>query len=247
MQIAVLVEQMRREGFEVLLSRPMVITQKIDDVLCEPYETLYVDVPDDYLGGVMKSISERKGKIEDMNAHNGRTSLQAYVPTRGLIGFEFELMNLTSGHGIHSHLFREYAPHAGHMQTRSTGTLVSSEGGEATAYALDTIQERGKLFVTAGDQVYEGMIVGENPRTDDLPVNPTRSKQLTNFRASGSDKGIQLTPPILFSLERAIEYIANDELVEATPKSIRLRKRILDSNVRLRERKRIEAELEAAG
>jgi GTP-binding protein len=133
------------------------------------------------------------------------------------------------------------------MHTRSTGTLVSSEGGEATAYALDTIQERGKLFVTAGDQVYEGMIVGENPRTDDLPVNPTRSKQLTNFRASGSDKGIQLTPPILFSLERAIEYIANDELVEATPKSIRLRKRILDSNVRLRERKRIEAELEAAG
>ena len=246
MQIAVLVEQMRREGFEVLLSRPMVITQRIDDVLCEPYETLYVDVPDDYLGGVMKSISERKGKIEDMSAHNGRTSLQACVPTRGLIGFEFELMNLTSGHGIHSHLFKEYAAHAGHMQTRSTGTLVSSEGGEATAYALDTIQDRGKLFVTAGDQVYEGMIVGENPRTDDLPVNPTRSKQLTNFRAAGGDKGIQLTPPVLFSLERAIEYIANDELVEATPKSIRLRKRTLDSNVRLRERKRTEAELEAA-
>ena len=247
MQIAVLVEQMRREGFEVLLSRPMVITQRINDVLCEPFETLYVDVPDDYLGGVMKSISERKGKIEDMNAHNGRTSLQAYIPTRGLIGFEFELMNLTSGHGIHSHLFKEYAPHAGHMQTRSTGTLVSSEGGEATAYALDTIQERGKLFVAAGDQVYEGMIVGENPRTDDLPVNPTRSKQLTNFRAAGSDKGIQLTPPILFSLERSIEYIAPDELVEATPKSIRLRKRTLDSNARLRERKRMEAELEAAG
>ncbi len=246
MQIAILVEQMRREGFEVLLSRPMVITKKINDTLCEPYETLYVDVPDDYLGGVMKSISERKGKIEDMSAHNGRTSLQACIPTRGLIGFEFELMNLTSGHGIHSHLFKEYAPHAGHMQTRGSGTLVSSEGGEATAYALDTIQDRGKLFVTAGDQVYEGMIVGENPRTDDLPVNPTRSKQLTNFRAAGSDKGIQLTPPIIFSLERAIEYIAPDELVEATPKSIRLRKRILDSNVRLRERKRIEAELEAA-
>ncbi|MFZ4768296.1 MAG: GTP-binding protein, partial [Roseimicrobium sp.] len=236
MQIAVLVEQMRREGFEVLVSRPMVITKRIDDELCEPFETLYVDVPDDYLGGVMKSISERKGRIEDMSAHNGRTSLQAYVPTRGLIGFEFELMNLTSGHGIHSHLFREYAPHAGAMQTRSTGTLVSTEGGEATGYALDTIQVRGKLFIGAGEQVYDGMLIGENPRADDLPVNPTRSKQLTNFRAAGSDKGIQLTPPIRFSLERAIEYIAPDELVEATPKNIRLRKRTLDSGMRQREK-----------
>ncbi len=245
MQIAVLVEQMRREGFEVLVSRPMVITKRINDELCEPFETLYVDVPDDYLGGVMKSISERKGQIEDMSAHNGRTSLTACVPTRGLIGFEFELMNLSSGHGIHSHLFREYAPHAGAMQTRSTGTLVSTESGEATGYALDTIQVRGKLFIGAGEPVYDGMLVGENPRTDDLPVNPTRSKQLTNFRAAGSDKGIQLTPPIRFSLERAIEYIAPDELVEATPKSIRLRKRTLDSNQRNKEKKRLEAELEA--
>ncbi len=245
MQIAVLVEQMRREGFEVLVSRPMVITKRLNEELCEPYETLYVDVPDDYLGGVMKSISERKGKIEDMAAHNGRTSLTACVPTRGLIGFEFELMNLSSGHGIHSHLFREYAPHAGPMQTRSTGTLVSTESGEATSYALDTIQVRGKLFIGAGESVYDGMLVGENPRTDDLPVNPTRSKQLTNFRAAGADKGIQLTPPIRFSLERAIEYIAPDELVEATPKSIRLRKRTLDSNQRNKEKKRLEAELEA--
>ncbi len=247
MQIAVLVEQMRREGFEVLVSRPMVIMQRIDDVLCEPFETLYVDVPDDYLGGVMKSISERKGKIEDMSAHNGRTNLQAVVPTRGLIGFEFELMNLTSGHGIHSHLFKEYAPHAGPMQTRTTGTLVSTEGGEATSYALDTIQVRGKLFIGAGELVYDGMLVGENPRADDLPVNPTRTKQLTNFRAAGSDKGVQLTPPLRFSLERAIEYIAPDELVEATPKSIRLRKRVLDHSTRLRERKKMEAALEGEG
>jgi GTP-binding protein len=245
MQIAILVEQMRREGFEVLVSRPMVITKRINDELCEPFETLYVDVPDEYIGSVMKSISERKGQIEQMQAHNGRTSLEAYVPTRGLIGFEFELMNLTSGHGIHSHLFREYAPHAGIMQTRGTGTLVSTEGGEATSYALDTIQVRGKLFIGAGEQVYDGMLVGENPRADDLPVNPTRSKQLTNFRAAGADKGIQLTPPIRFSLERAIEYISNDELVEATPKSIRLRKRILDSNQRQREKKRLVQELEA--
>lgn len=246
MQIAVLVEQMRREGFEVLVSRPMVIMKRVNDELVEPFETLYVDVPDDYLGGVMKSISERKGKIEDMNAHNGRTSLQAYVPTRGLIGFEFDLMNLTSGHGIHSHLFREYAPHAGPMQTRSTGTLVSTEAGEATSYALDTIQVRGKLFIGAGEQVYDGMIIGENPRADDLPVNPTRSKQLTNFRAAGNDKGVQLTPPIRFSLERAIEYIAPDELAECTPKSIRLRKRTLDSSARQREKKKTEAQLEGA-
>ncbi len=246
MQIAVLVEQMRREGFEVLVSRPMVITKRINDVTCEPYETLYLDVPDDYLGPVMKSISERKGRIEDMAAHNGRTTVQAYIPTRGLIGFEFELMNLTSGHGIHSHLFREYAPHAGHMQTRNTGTLVSTESGEATSYSLDTIQVRGKLFVTAGDLVYDGMIIGENPRTDDLPVNPTRAKNLTNFRAAGGDKGIQLTPPMKFSLERAIEYIAPDELVECTPKNLRLRKRTLDSAQRQREKKKSNAEIEAA-
>jgi GTP-binding protein len=246
MQIAVLVEQMRREGFEVLVSRPMVITKRIDDVTCEPFETLYLDVPDDYLGPVMKCISERKGRIEDMNAHNGRSTVQAYIPTRGLIGFEFELMNLTSGHGIHSHLFREYAPHAGHMQTRNTGTLVSTEGGEATSYSLDTIQVRGKLFVTAGDLVYDGMIIGENPRTDDLPVNPTRAKNLTNFRAAGGDKGIQLTPPMKFSLERAIEYIAPDELVECTPKNLRLRKRTLDSSQRQREKKKSNAEIEAA-
>jgi GTP-binding protein len=246
MQIAVLVEQMRREGFEVLVSRPMVITKRINDVTCEPFETLYLDVPDDYLGPVMKCISERKGRIEDMNAHNGRSTVQSYIPTRGLIGFEFELMNLTSGHGIHSHLFREYAPHAGHMQTRNTGTLVSTEGGEATSYSLDTIQVRGKLFVTAGDLVYDGMIIGENPRTDDLPVNPTRAKNLTNFRAAGGDKGIQLTPPMKFSLERAIEYIAPDELVECTPKNLRLRKRTLDSAQRQREKKKSNAEIEAA-
>jgi len=244
MQIAVLVEQMRREGFEVLVSRPMVIMKRIDDVLCEPFETLYVDVPDEYLGNVMKSISERKGKIEDMSAHSGRTSLQAYVPTRGLIGFEFDLMNQTSGHGIHSHLFREYAPHAGPMQTRSTGTLVSTEGGEATSYALDTIQIRGKLFIGPGELVYDGMLIGENPRADDLPVNPTRSKNLTNFREAGGTKAIALSPPVRFSLERAIEYIAPDELAECTPKSIRLRKRTLDSSQRQREKKKTEAQLE---
>jgi GTP-binding protein len=240
MQIAVIVEQMRREGFEVCVSRPVAITKKADDgSVLEPFETLWVESPEEYVGGIMKRLAARKARIDDIKPHTHSTTIVATIPTRGIIGFEFELMNLTSGHGIFSHLFKEYAPHCGAMSTRTTGTLVSTEAGEATGYALDTIQVRGKLFVGPGDPVYDGMLVGENPRTDDLPVNPTRSKQLTNFRSAGGDKGIQLTPPIRFSLERAIEYIAPDELVEATPKSIRLRKRILDQAQRQREAKKM--------
>jgi GTP-binding protein len=240
MQIAVLVEQMRREGFEVCVSRPVVITQKsADGTTLEPFETLWVETPVDYVGGIMNRIIARKGRIEEVKPHAHTTTIVATIPTRGIIGFEFELMTLTSGHGIFSHLFKEYAPHCGTMSTRTTGTLVSTESGEATGYALDTIQIRGKLFVAPGDPVYDGMLVGENPRTDDLPVNPTRSKNLTNFREAGGAKAIALSPPVRFSLERAIEYIANDELVEATPKSIRLRKRILDSGLRARETKRM--------
>jgi GTP-binding protein len=240
MQIAVIVEQMRREGFEVCVSRPVAITKRDEDgTLLEPFETLWVESPEEYVGGIMKRLAARKGRIDDIKPHAHSTTITATIPTRGIIGFEFELMNLTSGHGIFSHLFQEYAPYCGAMSTRTTGTLVSTESGEATAYALDTIQVRGKLFIAPGDPVYDGMLVGENPRTDDLPVNPTRSKQLTNFRSAGGDKGIQLTPPIRFSLERAIEYIAPDELVETTPKSIRLRKRTLDHQQRMRELKKM--------
>ncbi len=246
MQIAVLVETMRREGFEVCVSRPIAITKTAEDgTVLEPYETLWVEAPQEYVGGIMNRLVARKGRIEEIKPHTYTTTMVATIPTRGIIGFEFELMNLTSGHGIFSHLFKEYAPHCGPMSTRTTGTLVASDPGEATSYALDTIQERGKLFIAPGDQVYEGMIVGENPRTDDLPVNPTRSKQLTNFRSAGNDKNAMLAPPIRFSLERAIEYIAGDELVETTPKSIRLRKRILDSNVRARELKKMKELAEA--
>ncbi len=246
MQIAVLVEQMRREGFEVCVSRPMAITKQAEDgTTLEPYETMWVETPEEYIGGIMKRISARRGRIEDIKPHIHSTTIVCTIPTRGIIGFEFELMNLTSGHGIFSHLFKEYAPHCGAMSTRTTGTLVSTEGGEATSYALDTIQARGKLFVAPGDMVYDGMIVGENPRTDDLPVNPTRSKNLTNFREAGTPKSIALSPPVRFSLERAIEYIAGDELVEATPKSIRLRKRILDQNLRARETKKMKDLVEA--
>jgi GTP-binding protein len=177
-----------------------------------------------------------------MNTKNGRTNLEVTIPTRGLIGFEFELLNLTSGEGIMSHLFKEYRPDSGDIRTRHTGTLVSMEKGEAMNYSLLNIETRGKLFVSPGENVYEGMIVGENPRTDDLPVNPTKAKHVTNHRAAGSDKTVNLTPAIKFSLERAIEYIEPDELVEATPNNIRLRKRILDANERKRAKKKAEAE-----
>ncbi|MBT3636651.1 MAG: translational GTPase TypA [Opitutae bacterium] len=239
MQVAVVVEEMRREGFEGLVSRPTVIKKEIDGRSHEPFETLYLEVPDDAVGGCMQSLANRKGQVESMSANRGRTSLQATIPTRGLIGFEFELLNLTSGEGIMSHLFKEYRPDSGDIRTRRTGTLVSMEKGESMTYALRNIETRGKLFIGAGDEVYEGMIVGENPRTEDLPVNPTKAKHVTNHRAAGSDKTETLTPALRFSLERAIEYIASDELVEVTPKNIRLRKRILDFNVRKRETKKI--------
>lgn len=241
MQVAVVVESMRREGFELLVSRPTVIKREIDGRLHEPFETLYLEVPDDALGGCIQALANRKGVVEAMSSRNGRTSLEATIPTRGIIGFEFELLNLTSGEGIMSHLFKEYRPDSGDIRTRGTGTLVSMEKGEAMTYALGNIETRGKLFVGPGEPVYEGMIVGENPRTDDLPVNPTKAKHVTNHRAAGSDKSVALTPPLRLSLERAIEYIEPDELVEATPKSIRLRKRILDSNERRRQSKKEKA------
>jgi GTP-binding protein len=240
MQIAVLVEQMRREGFEILVSRPSVILKKGEGKTQEPYETLYVEVPEEYVGSVMKTIAERKGLVTSMAVHPHSTFIEATITTRGLIGFEFDLMNQTSGHGVLSHLFLKYDDWAGPIPTRLSGTLVSMETGEATAYSLDMIQARGKLFIGAQDQVYEGQIIGENPRAEDLPMNPCKGKQLTNFRSAGADKGIQLTPPIRFTLERAIEYIAPDELVEATPENIRLRKRILDSGARRRESKKLE-------
>ena len=234
MQIAVLVETMRREGFEVLVSRPTVIKKTIDGVEMEPFETLWLEFPDDCTGGIMENLSNRRGKMTNMDTRNGTVFLEAEIPTRGLIGLEIDLVNATSGHGIMSHLFKEYRPKAGEISTRLTGTLVSMDAGKTTAYSLNALEDRGKLFVEAGTEVYEGMIVGENPRASDIPVNPTKAKQLTNFRSQGEGKGIQLSPPIEFSLERAIEYIAPDEFVEATPSHLRLRKRILNATLRKR-------------
>ena len=235
MQIAILVEQMRRENYEVLVSRPKVIVREIDGVNCEPFETVFIEVPDECANGTVRILGNRRGILENMEASgNGRTTIQATIPTRGLIGFEFELVNLTSGHGIFSHLFKEYAPYAGEITTRQTSTLISMENGIARPYALQAMEERGTLFIAPGAEVYEGMIVGENPKDIDIPVNPTREKHLTNHRSATKNDSIQLTPPRVFSLERAIDYIAPDELVEATPHFIRMRKRILEATARKR-------------
>jgi GTP-binding protein len=235
MQIAILVEQMRREGYEVMVSRPEVIFHRAEDgALLEPLENLYVEVPNENLGDVLQSIAGRKGEILAMDHHATRVSVEAVIPTRGLIGFESDLVNLTRGEGIMSHLFREYAPFKGEIEGRNRGVMVSMEPGISTAYALNNIQERGRLFIGPQEEVYGGMIVGENARPEDLPVNPCKAKHLTNMRSQGDGKGIQLEAPLKMSLERAIEYIGADEYVEATPKSLRLRKRLLDATARKR-------------
>jgi GTP-binding protein len=227
MQVAVLVETMRREGFELLVSRPTVIERVVDGRRLEPYETVWIEVPDECVGSVMQNLANRKGQLTNMEKHPYSTMIEATITTRGLIGMEIDVVNMTSGRGVMSHLFKEYGPYAGEVLTRLTGTLIATEAGETTSYALVMCQERGKLFVSPGEQVYEGMIIGENPRNEDISVNAVREKKLTNFRSQGEGVATGLTPATKLSLERAIEYIAADELVEVTPKSLRLRKRIL--------------------
>jgi GTP-binding protein len=235
MQIAILVEQMRREGYEVLVSRPEVITRRDKDgKLLEPYETLWVETPQEKLGDVMQVLAARKGEITNMQHHPHGVTVESTIPTRGLIGFETDLVNLTSGRAAMSHMFKEYGPWKGEIMTRMTGTLVSMETGIATAWALNNIQARGRLFVGPQEDVYEGMIIGENPRAEDMPVNPTKTKHLTNMRSQGDGKGIQLEPALKMSLERSLEYIAVDEYVEATPHHLRLRKKILNATQRKR-------------
>ena len=235
MQIAILVEQMRREGYELMVSRPEVILNRGEGGdLLEPLENLYVDLPDENLGQILQSIANRKGEIVAIDHHASRVSIEAIIPTRGLIGFETDLVNLTRGEGFMSHLFRQYAPFKGEIGGRGRGVMVSMESGLSTAYALNNVQERGRLFIGPQEDIYEGMIVGENARPEDLPVNPCKQKHLTNMRSQGEGKGIQLEAPLRMTLERAIEYIELDEYVEATPKSLRLRKRILDAIARKR-------------
>jgi GTP-binding protein len=229
---------MRREGHEVLVSRPEVLWKKDQDGNpLEPIEKLYVDLPAEHLGTIMENLSFRKAQIIDMNHVGDHVSLTAIVPMRGLIGFETDLVNLTRGMGVMSHLFHEYGADRGEIAARKHGSLVSMDVGEATSYALNMIQERGRLMVEPGSKVYKGMIVGENARDNDIPVNPVKEKKLTNMRSSGDGKGIQLNAPLILGLERALEYIDVDEYVEATPKHLRLRKKILDENQRKRSEK----------
>lgn len=235
MQIAILVEQMRREGHEVLVSRPEVIYRRSPEgALMEPIEKLFLEIPKDSMGPILENLAARKCEITAMNHHGDQISIEGLIPTRGLIGFETDLVNQTKGMGVLSHLFHDYGPDRGEIPARKNGSLVSMEAGEATAYALNMVQERGRLMVEPGEAIYEGMIVGENARENDIPVNPCRAKRLTNMRSQGDGKGIQLAPPLKLSLERALEYIGSDEYVEATPKSLRLRKKILDETKRKR-------------
>ncbi|MGE5087964.1 MAG: translational GTPase TypA [Candidatus Levyibacteriota bacterium] len=243
LHLTILIENMRREGYELAVSRPRVVTKEIGGEVCEPWEALSVDVEEQHQGAVMEALGVRRGELTDMASDGqGRSRLDYRIPARGLIGFQGEFMNLTRGTGLMSHVFESYAPVTGEIPERRNGVLISQEDGEAVAYALWKLQERGRMFVSPGDKLYEGMVIGIHSRDNDLVVNPIKGKQLTNVRASGKDDAIMLTPPIALTLEYAVEFIADDELVEVTPKSIRIRKRHLKEH----ERKRASREAAAA-
>jgi GTP-binding protein len=228
LHLTILLENMRREGYELAVSRPRVVLREVDGEKQEPYEMLTVDVEEGHQGGVMEELGRRKGELQDMQPDGkGRVRLEYRIPARGLIGFQGEFLTLTRGTGLASHGFDEYGPWAGTMSDRRNGVLVSAEDGAAVAYALWKLQDRGRMFVSPGDPLYEGIIIGIHSRENDLVVNPIKGKQLTNVRASGTDEAVRLIPPIQLTLESAVEFIADDELVEITPKSIRLRKRLL--------------------
>ncbi|PTD98013.1 translational GTPase TypA [Pseudothauera lacus] len=235
LHLTILLENMRREGYELAVGRPRVVFKEIDGVKCEPYEMLTVDVEEDHQGGVMEELGRRRGELQDMQPDGkGRVRLEYRIPARGLIGFQGEFLTMTRGTGLASHVFDDYGPMAGTMAERRNGVLISQNDGEAVAYALWNLQDRGRMFVSPGEALYEGMIIGIHTRDNDLVVNPIKGKQLTNVRASGTDEAVRLTPPIQLTLESAIEFIADDELVEITPKNIRLRKRHLKETDRKR-------------
>jgi GTP-binding protein len=235
LHLTILIENMRREGYELAVSRPRVVTKEVDGERLEPFEFLTVDVEEAHQGAVMEELGRRRGELKDMVPDGkGRVRLDYRIPARGLIGFQGEFMTLTRGTGIMSHVFDDYAPAKGEVAERRNGVLVSQDDGVAVAYALWKLQERGRMFVSPGDPVYEGMIIGIHSRDNDLVVNPIRTKQLTNIRASGKDEAIDLTPPIALTLEYAVEFIGDDELAEITPRSIRLRKRHLKEHERKR-------------
>jgi GTP-binding protein len=235
LHLTILIENMRREGYELAVGRPRVITKMIDGEMCEPYEMLSVDVEEGHQGAVMEALGSRRGDLQDMQSDGrGRTRLEYRIPARGLIGFQNEFMNLTRGTGLISHVFDDYAPMKPDIPGRRNGVLISQEDGDAVAYALWNLQDRGRMFVSPGDRLYEGIVIGIHSRDNDLVVNPIKGKKLTNVRAAGKDEAVTLTPPIKLTLEYAVEFIEDDELVEVTPKSIRIRKRHLKEHERKR-------------
>ena len=241
LHLTILLENMRREGYELAVGKPRVVFREIDGQKCEPYENLTVDVPDDNQGAVMEELGRRRGELTNMESDgNGRTRLEYHIPARGLIGFQGEFMTMTRGVGLMSHVFDDYAPVKPDMPGRHNGVLVSQEQGEAVAYALWNLEDRGRMFVSPGDKLYEGMIIGIHSRDNDLVVNPLKGKKLTNVRASGTDEAVRLTTPIKLTLESAVEFIDDDELVEITPQSIRLRKRYLSELERRRHFKKLD-------
>ena len=234
MHLSILIETMRREGYEMTCSNPRVLFKEIDGVKCEPMEHVTLDVPSDYVGAVVEKLGQRKGDLLEMNPLGNRMRIEYSIPSRCLFGYRSEFLTATRGEGIMNTLFDGYQPYRGEVTMRFTGSLVASETGETTRYGLYNTQERGNLFVGPQTPVYEGMIVGENPKNDDIAVNPCKKKQLTAIRSAGADEKLLLTPPVVFSLEEAIEFITDDELIEVTPKSIRLRKKILNTELRMK-------------
>ena len=235
LQLAILIETMRREGFELTIGKPRVVTKEIDGVLNEPFERVTVDIPEEFVGNVTALLSQRRGSMLDMVNHGtGWVRLEWRIPARGLVGVRTEFMTETRGTGILNSVFDGYSPWVGEIRHRLKGTMVADRSGVTTPYCLIDLEARGILFVDAGIDVYEGMIIGENSRADEMNVNPTKEKKLTNMRASGSDNTERMSPPTVLSLEQALEFIADDEAVEVTPKTIRLRKVVLDANTRAR-------------
>ena len=245
MHLSILLETMRREGFELACSNPRVLYKEIDGEKCEPMERVTLDVPMDFVGTVVEKLSQRKGELLSMNPVGSRTRIEYSIPARCLFGYRSEFLTATHGEGVINTIFDGYAPYRGEVAMRFTGTLIASADGETTRYGLYKTQERGQLFVGPQTPVYEGMIVGENPKNDDIAVNPCQKKQLTAIRSAGADEKLLLTPPKIFTLEEAIEYITDDDLIEVTPKSIRLRKKILNTEMRMKEMMRRRRALEA--
>lgn len=234
MHLSILIETMRREGYEFAVSPPRVLLKEVDGVLCEPIERVVVDVPDDCAGTVIERLSARKGEFLEMNPTGTRTKMQFLVPSRGLFGYRNEFLTATRGEGIMSSVFEKYDKYKGELSRRNSGSLVASETGDAVAYGIFGVQDRGVMFVSPGVSVYAGMVVGETPKAEDITVNVCKRKQLTNMRAAGSDEALRLIPPRIMSLEQCLEFLADDELLEVTPKSLRIRKSILDHSLRMK-------------